>query len=211
MKLFTFPPAPNAQRVQMFLYEKKIELDLVELNVRDGEQFKKPFKNMNPFGCIPFLKLEDDTIISETVSICRYLEDLFPEPYLFGKSAKERALIDMWNRRLELDGFLPLLHSIRNSSPRFTGRVIPGTRSELPQLSSMAERGIEMFEVLLNRISPQLETNEYIAGADFSIADITGCYMMDLSKLVDLDIENKHPNIFAWHDRIRKRKSHKNV
>ena len=207
MKLFSFAPAPNAKRLQMFLDEKKIQLEVIELNVREGEQFHEPFKTMNPFNCIPFLELDDNTIIAETISICRYLDELYPQPYLFGETHKQRALIDMWNRRLELDGFLPLLHAIRNSSPRFEGKVIPGTRNNLPQLPAIADRGLEMFKVLLDRIDPHLKSHKFIIGSMFSIADITGHYMMELSEPFKIDIENRYPNIFRWNKLIGTRGS----
>ena len=91
------------------------------------------YKTMNPFNCVPFLELEEGTIISETISICRYLEDKFQNPNLFGNNSKEIAVIDMWNRRIELDGFLPLLHSVRNKTSFFKGKVVPGTRNEIDQ------------------------------------------------------------------------------
>ena len=104
MKLYDFGPAASAQRVRMFLAEKGLEVPIVELNVRDDRQFQEPFTTMNPFHCVPFLELDDGTVIAESVSICRYLEELHPEPSLFGRGAVERATIDMWNRRVELDG-----------------------------------------------------------------------------------------------------------
>ena len=108
MKLYNFTPAANALRVEMFLNEKNIKLEIVQVNVREDEIFKEPYNTMNPFNCVPFLELDDGTVISETISICRYLESIYPTPSLFGKNSKDEAIIDMWNRRIELDGFLPL-------------------------------------------------------------------------------------------------------
>ena len=100
MKLYTFAPAANALRVEMFLREKKIELEKISVNVREDELFKEPFNSMNPFNCVPFLELDDGTIITETISICRYLDEHFENPKLFGNDNKEKAIIDMWNRRI---------------------------------------------------------------------------------------------------------------
>ena len=207
MKLYNFAPAPNAQRVQVFINEKNIEIEQVELNVRDGEQFQEPFKNMNPFNCIPFLELDDGTVISETISICRYLEELYPNPSLFGLSREDRALIDMWNRRLELDGFIPILHALRNKAPRFEGKVIPGTRNDLKQIPAVVERGVDMFQILLNRINPHLSNSQFIAGLEFSIADITGYFMMEMAEFLEIDIENSFPDVFRWHALIKSRSS----
>ncbi|MAH83752.1 MAG: hypothetical protein CBB68_05240 [Rhodospirillaceae bacterium TMED8] len=207
MKLYTFKQAPNAQRVQVFIDEKNIEIERVEINVRDGEQFKEPFQSMNPFNCIPFLELHDGTIISETVSICRYLEELYPNPSLLGVSSENRALIDMWNRRLELDGFTPILHALRNKAPRFAGRVIPGTRNDLKQIPAVAERGLDIFKILLNRINSHLSTSQFVAGIEFSIADITGYFMMEMSEFFEIEIETSFPSVFRWHSLIKSRPS----
>ena len=84
MKLYNFTPAANALRVEMFLNEKSINLETIQVNVREDELFKEPYKSMNPFNCVPFLELEDGTIITETISICRYIEEKHPDPVLFG-------------------------------------------------------------------------------------------------------------------------------
>ena len=133
MKLYDFGPAANAQRVRVFLAEKGIDVPVEQLNVREDRQFAEPYTSMNPFHCVPFLELDDGTVIAESISICRYLEELHPEPSLFGRTAEERAVVDMWLRRFELDGFIPLLHALRNHAPTFAGKVVPGTRTNLPQ------------------------------------------------------------------------------
>jgi glutathione S-transferase len=207
MKLYNFSPAANGQRIEMFLLEKNLKINTVELNVREDELFKEPYKSMNPFNCIPFLEIEDGTIISETVSICRYLEELNPKPSLFGKSIKEKAIIDMWNRRIEFDGFFPLIHSLRNKGSFFKGKVIPGTRNDLEQLPDLVKRGNDIFTVLLDRIDPHLLTNKFIAGDDFSIADITGHFMMNISKILKIEIKNNYPNVYRWQLSLENRDS----
>ena len=96
MKLYDFPPAANAQRVRVFLAEKGIELLTQELNVREDHQFFEPYTSMNPFHCVPFLELDDGTVIAESVTICRYLDETQPGPSLFGKTPQDRTEIDMW-------------------------------------------------------------------------------------------------------------------
>ena len=207
MKLYNFTPAANALRVEMFLSEKNIKLETVQVNVREDEIFKEPYNTMNPFNCVPFLELDDGTVISETISICRYLESIYPTPSLFGKNSKDEAIIDMWNRRIELDGFLPLLHSVRNKTSFFAGKVIPGTRNKMKQSPELVIRGIEMFKILLNRIEPHLEHNQFISGERFSIADITGHFMLYLSKILKIDIKKEYVNVFRWQVELEKRTS----
>lgn len=207
MKLYTFAPAANALRVEMFLREKNIKLEKVSVNVREDELFKEPFNSMNPFNCVPFLELDDGTIITETISICRYLDEQFKSPKLFGNDNKEQAIIDMWNRRIELDGFLPLLHSVRNKTSFFKGKVVPGTRTNINQSPEIVDRGIEMYKILLGRIDPHLSKNKFLFGDKFSIADITGHFMFNLSNMLKIDLEQNYKNIFRWKLELEKRPS----
>ena len=207
MKLYSFTPAPNALRVEMFLKEKNININTIQVNLREGELFKKPFNSMNPFNCIPFLELEDGTIITETISICRYLDEQNKSSKLFGNDTEERAIIDMWNRRIELDGFLPLLHSVRNKTSFFKGKVVPGTRTSITQSPEIVERGIEMFDILLNRIEPHLSKNKFLLGDRFTIADITSHFMFNLSNMLKIDFGQKYKNVYRWKSDLEKRPS----
>ncbi len=207
MKLYTFAPAANALRVDMFLREKKLKLQTISVNVREDELFKEPYNSMNPFNCIPFLELENGTIITETISICRYLDEQSNSSKLFGNDAEERAIIDMWNRRIELDGFLPLLHSVRNKTSFFKGKVVPGTRTSITQSPEIVERGIEMFDILLNRIEPHLSKNKFLLGDKFSIADITSHFMFNLSNMLKIDFGQTYKNVYRWKSDLEKRPS----
>jgi len=204
MKLYDFGPAANAQRVRVFLAEKSLTVPLVELNVREDAQFTEPYTTMNRFHCVPFLELDDGTVIAESISICRYLEELYPKPSLFGRTAEERAVIDMWVRRVELDGFLPMLHAVRNHVPMFEGRVVPGTRSDLPQLPELVQRGQDMMAVFLDRIEPCMGRREFLAGDVISIADITGFFAIRMTKAVEMDT-SRWPNVMAWFARLASR------
>ena len=207
MKLYTFAPAANALRVEMFLREKELKLETISVNVREDELFKEPYNSMNPFNCIPFLELENGTIITETISICRYLDEQSNSSKLFGNDTEERAIIDMWNRRIELDGFLPLLHSVRNKTSFFKGKVVPGTRTSITQSPEIVERGIEMFDILLNRIEAHLSKNKFLLGDKFSIADITSHFMFNLSNMLKIDFGQKYKNVYRWKSDLEKRPS----
>ena len=207
MKLYDFGPAANAKRVRMFLAEKGIEIPIVEVQVRDGALFEEPYRTMNPFAVVPFLELDDGTIIGESMAICKYLEELHPEPSLLGRDARERALIEMWNRRLEIDGLMPMIHAVRNTNPLFAGRVVPGTRSDLAQLPEIAERGKAMLMILLERIDPILKDDAFIAGERFSIAGITGFFMMNAAKVRDVPFAERFPNVARWHADLASRPS----
>ena len=205
MKLYEFAPAPSAQRVRVYLAEKGLEVPTEQVNVREGAQFAEPFNSMNPFHCVPFLQLDDGTVIAESMSICSYLEELHPEPALFGRTPEERAVIDMWLRRFELDGFIPLLHALRNHVATFAGRVVPGTRSDLPQSPAMVARGKEMMEVFLDRVEPHMASNEFIAGPEFTVADITGFFTLRMACALEMDINASWPAVAAWFAKVSAR------
>lgn len=209
VKLYDFGPATNAQRVRMFLAEKGLDIPKVEVNVREGALFEEPYRSKNPFAVVPFLELDDGTCIGESVAICRYLEELHPEPALFGRNARERAIVEMWNRRVELDGFMPIVHAARNAIPLFAGRVVPGTRTDLAQLPEIVERGKAMLAILLERLDAQLAGRAFIAGDSFTIADITGYFTIQTAARIDVAISENCPNVARWYGEVAARPSSK--
>ena len=198
MKLYNFSLALNGKRVNAFMREKGVSLETHELNIRKDEQFAEPFKSMNPFNCIPFLQLDNGTVISESISICRYLDEHFPGPVLFGDNPERRAVIDMWNRRLELDGLVPVGSAVRNKLPFFKGKVIAGTRNEIPQEAIIVGRAIESMNLLFKRINQHLKDNRFIAGVDFSVADITGYFLLSAGDALDYHIDEKFEYVLRW-------------
>ncbi len=205
MKLYDFKLAPSAQRVQVYLAEKGLEVPTEQVNVREGALFVEPFMSLNPFHCVPFMVLDDGSAIAESMSICSYLEELHPEPPLFGRTPAERAVIDMWLRRFELDGFVPLLHALRNHLPNFAGRVVPGTRTDLPQSPAMVTRGKEMMEVFLGRVEPHMAQNEFVAGPAFTVADITAFFTLRMAYALEMDINASWPATAAWFAKVSAR------
>ena len=205
MKLYDFALAPSSQRVRVYLAEKGLEVPTEQVNVREGALFAEPFTSMNPFHCVPFMTLDDGTVIAESMSICSYLEELHPEPPLFGRTPAERAVIDMWLRRFELDAFIPLLHALRNHLPNFAGRVVPGTRSDLPQSEAMVSRGKEMAGVLFDRAEPHMAQNEFVAGPDFTVADITAFFTLRMAYALEMDIGASWPATHAWFQKVSAR------
>ena len=205
MKLYDFALAPSSQRVRVYLAEKGLEVPTEQVNVREGALFAEPFTSMNPFHCVPFMTLDDGPAIAESMSTCSYLEELHPEPPLFGRTPAERAVVDMWLRRFELDAFIPLLHALRNHLPNFAGRVVPGTRSDLPQSEAMVSRGKEMAGVLFDRAEPHMAQNEFVAGPDFTVADITAFFTLRMAYALEMDIGASWPATHAWFQKVSAR------
>ncbi len=192
MKLYDGGRAPNPRRVRIFLAEKGISLPLEQIDLNSLEHKKPNFTAINPFQRIPALELDDGTVIGESVAICRYFEELQPEPALFGMGALGRATVEMWNRRLELSLMMPVAFAFRH--------LHPGAATiEVPQVAQWGEinkgRALE-FLPLLER---HLADNEYIAGKEFSIADITGGIAIDFMKPAKLLVPETCPHIRRWH------------
>ena len=180
-------------------------MPIVQLNVRDGDQFEEPYNSLNPFHCIPFLELADGTVISESVAICRFLEETNNmSKKLFGKTSKERAIIEMWDRRIEIDGYVPLINGIRNKFERYEGKVLPGTRNDLPQVPAIAKRGIDSCRILFERLNAHLNTSPYVAGDALSIADITGYQAVQLAIAIEMNFD-EFEEVKAWHEKLDKR------
>jgi glutathione S-transferase len=152
MKLYDFALAPNPRRVRMFLAEKGVEVPSVQVNTREREQFSGAFRAINPNCQVPALELDDGTIITESVAICRYFEETHPEPPLIGRDTVDRAIVEMWNRRVEFDGYLAVAEAVRNSLPMFEDRALSGVPGGVPQIPALAERGKATFGRFLTRI-----------------------------------------------------------
>ena len=205
MKLYQFDLAPSSNRVAIFLKETGINVPIMQLNVRDGEQFKEPFNSLNPFHCVPFLELGNGIVISESLAICRFLEESNnASTKLFGTTSQERAIIEMWNRRLEIDGYLPLMNGIRNKFDRYKGKVLSGTRNDLQQFPAIAEWGVESCRVLFQRLNDHLKTTTHVAGDTFSIADITGYEVVQRAIAIEMKFD-EFEEIIAWHEKLDRR------
>lgn len=207
MKLYDFPPAVNAQRVRMFLAEKGIEVPTAEVDVRAGALHEEPFRSMNPFAVVPFLELDDGTCIGESIAICRYLEELHPENPLLGRDPKERAVVEMWNRRVELDGFMPALHALRNADPVYAGRVLPGTRNDLAQVPEIVQRGKDALAILFDRLDARLAGSPFLGGERFSVADVTGWFTVQVASRIGVSIPDACPNAARWRREVADRPS----
>lgn len=176
MKLHDFELAPSPKRVRMFLAEKGVEIPVVRVDVRQGAQFEETYRRINPFSVVPALELDDGTVICESVAICRYFEETHPDPPLFGGGALERARVEMWSRRAELNGYLSVADALRNRAAMFEGRGLPGVPGDVPQIPELVTRGRAAFERFLRMLDPHLADSAFLAGERFSIADIT-CFV----------------------------------
>jgi glutathione S-transferase len=195
MKLYDFSLAPNSRRVRVFLAEKGIDTPLVSVNTRENEHFSDWFREKN--SACTVLELNDGTCISESVAICRYFEEVQPEPALFGTGATERALVEMWNRRAELEGQQAVAQIIRNSAPMFKDRALAGVRG-VPQIPALIERGKASLCRFFETIDQRLGETRYLAGESFSIADITAFVAIGFAGRAKIGVPNSCANANRW-------------
>lgn len=207
MKLYDFPIAPNPQRVNMFLAEKKVQIPRIEINTRQKEQFTDDYKSVNSICQVPTLELDDGTCITESMAICRYIEELHPEPVLFGESSIDRALIEMWSRRAEFMGYLPAADVLRNSSPIFKDRGVPGVPDGVPQISDLAERGRGSLRRFYDHFEIRCGISEYIAGNNFSVADITTFIAIRFATQIGVEVPDRCTNLHRWFEKTASRPS----
>jgi len=207
MKLYNAPRAPSPRRVRIFMAEKGISIPLVDIDTRSGENLTEAFETINPRRLIPVLELDDGTRIDESVAICRYLEALHPEPCLLGRGALDQAVICSWQRHMEFDGYLVAAAVFRNTFPAFSQRGVAGMPAEFPAIPALAERSRRQYDRFMDLLNARLGESEYVAGPEFSIADITGLVTVDFARVVDMDIPEHHTDTRRWYDRVAGRPS----
>ena len=207
MKLYDCATAPNPRRVRIFLAEKNLTIPVVQVDLRAGEHLKPDYAAINPSKTVPVLELDDGTRISESVAICRYLEDSFPEPPLMGVGAKERALVEMWNRRMEHDGLFAAGEALRNAAPGLKGRALAGVDEPVEQIPALAERGRASMARFMRRLDQRLAESRFIAGDKFSIADITAFCAIDFARWAKITPPEDLTHLARWRAAIAARPS----
>lgn len=204
MKLYTAGRAPNPRRVNIFFAEKDFRPDeVVEIDLNRLEHKQGALAEVNPFQRVPVLLLDDGTAIAESVAICRYVEEaLVPEPKLFGRDAKEHALVDMWNRRAELVLMAQAAAIFRHLHPG-------AAMLEVPQVPAWGELNKERLAETLAIFDKELEGKACIAGDRFTIADITVYVAIDFLKVSKIRISEAMPHLKRWYDAVSARPSAK--
>ena len=198
MKLYDFKLAPNPRRVRMFLAEKGIDMPMEQINTREGEQFSEAFRAINPRGTVPALVLDDGTVLTESVAICRYFEETNPEPALFGRTPAEKAVVENWNRRAEIEGMMSVGDALRNSLPMFADRGLAGAPDGVPQIPALVERGKAMLLRWLGHLDKPLGETKFLAGDAFSVADITAFISLETAKRVEFEVPEEFANVRRW-------------
>ena len=200
MKLFDGGRAPNPRRVRIFLAEKGISVPLVPVDMAALEHKKEAISSRNPLMRLPVLELDDGTILTETIAICRYFEELQPQPVLFGTGALGKAVVEMWQRRVEFNLFAAVANAFRHIHPAMKEWEIP----QVPEWGEVNKPKAVDFMRILDR---ELASREFVAGDAFSVADITGLAALDFMKPARIAIPEELTNVLRWHQAIKSRPS----
>jgi glutathione S-transferase len=201
MKIYNSPAAPNPRRVRVFLAEKGIKVPYEDVDIGKAVNRQPEFRKKNPMAGVPVLELDDGTCIAESVAICRYFEELHPEPNLFGFGAKERAEVDMWNRRMEFNLLQPIADSFRQRHEFFKGRI-----RQVPEYADIQKLNAEDS---LKWLDGELANRRFIAGDRFTIADITAMIAVDFGRVSKIAIQPDQKNLARWHAEVSARPSAK--
>ena len=201
MKIYDFPMAPNPRRVRIFLAEKNVDMVYVHVDITKGENRTTAFIEKNPMGGLPVLEFDDGTYLTESVAICRYFEGMYPTPPLMGTDPRDIAFVEMWNRRMEFNILQPIADAFRQRHDFFKGRI--------RQLAEYAEVQRLNAEDGLDWLDRELAARRFIAGEQFSIADITAVVAIDFGRVSKIAIKPDQLNLARWHAEVSARPSAK--
>ena len=197
MRLFDGGRVPNARRVRIYLSEKGLSIPMEPVDLGKGEHRSEAFLAKNPLGRVPMLELDDGTILTESIAICRYFEELHPEPPLFGSTTLERAQIEMWNRRMELEIQLPIQDVFIHLNAFWAGR-----RPQVPEYGRVRQAQLLERMAWLNR---ELADRQYIAGDHYTVADITAQCAFVMGKGTGSKIPDDMTDLTRWFDLVSSR------
>lgn len=201
MKIYETKTAPTPRRVRIFLAEKDIEMEYVQVDLAKGENLSPEMRAKNPIGKVPVLELDDGTCIGESDAICLYFEALQPQPALMGETPQEKGVIAMWQRQIEMCLFNQIGMCFQHTTGYFKDRMTP-----VPEFGRVSGKNASQY---LNVLDKRLADNEFMAGDKFSIADITGLCAVDFGRVVDIRITDKQINLKRWYEQISGRPSAK--
>ena len=206
MKLYVWRKAPNPRRVLLFLAEKGLEIPTEDVG-GDKARLRDDYVSRYPQATVPMLELDDGTQIGEAMVICRYLEELHPEPPLFGRDARERALADMWERRAYEEGLLAVAEIFRNRHPLFADRSVSGASEPVPQVPALVDRGRCRIALFWKKIDTQLEGRRFVVGDHYTVADVTLLATVDFSALGEEKPPAGCANLQRWYAEVSARPS----
>ena len=200
MKLYDGARAPNPRRVRVFLAEKGISVPTEQVDLGALAHKSPAYTAVNPLQRVPALVLDDGTVLTESIAICRYFEGLQPDPPLFGRAGLEAAVIEMWNRRVELHLYFPVSQVFRHLHPAMK-------ELEVPQVAAWGEANRPRVLDFLSLLNDELAHRAFIAGDAYSVADISGLVAVDFMKPAKLTVPEDFAHLRRWHAAVSARPS----
>jgi glutathione S-transferase len=195
--LYDCATAPSPRRARIFLAEKGLPHETVQIDLRSAEQMGEPYRQINPLCTVPALRTEEGPVLTDNAAIAAYLEARYPEPPLMGRTPQDKAEIASWQWRVEFEGLMAVADGFRNSSPAMVNRGLPGP-VDYPQIAELSQRGqtrVQQFFVTLNE---QLAGRDFIAAGQFSVADITAFVTLDFARVIRLKPGDDLPHLLRW-------------
>jgi len=198
MLLYDGGRAPNPRRVRIFLAEKNVVVPIEPVDMSTLQHRSEAITALNPFQRLPVLQLDDGTILTESVAICRYFEELYPDPPLMGTDAADQARVEMWNRRMELQFLNFVASAFRHTHPAMK-------EWEVPQVPEFGEANRPKALKMMEYMDQELATRAFLAGDRFSIADITAMMGMDMLKPARIERPDHLENLMRWYEAVASR------
>lgn len=200
MKIYTYDPAPNPQRLALFMKYKGIEIETQQVDMGAAEQLGEDYRAINPDATVPALVLDDGTVLSQVIGQCVYLEELYPEKPLMGMNPLEKAMVISWAHKLSHGLGGAIASVLRNSKKGFVDRALPGPLN-LPQIPELAERGRSQIAFWLPQLDAHLARSTWMAGDNFTFADIDLYTTIGFLGWIKESIPGDCEHLQAWHER----------
>jgi glutathione S-transferase len=199
VKLYTNRYAPSPRRVRMYAAEKRLALEAIEVDIAANANHAADYLAVNPLGELPTLERDDGTLLTESLAICRWLEEEHPEPNLFGRSPRERAEINRWIDRLMFRLYVPTTHVFRHCHPFWANRL-----TQLPAWGEL-QRAAVLAEY--DALDGWLGDRDCIASDRFTMADIVAYTSVDFGKPSGLRVGAARPALKRWYEAVGARPS----
>jgi glutathione S-transferase len=208
MRIYDWHIAPNPRRLHIYLAEKGIAVELVEVGQEDltlAPWYKAKYRH----AMVPMLELDDGTCIGEAMAIARYFEETQPEPPLMGADAQEKAIVAMWEKRANEEGMLPASELFRNTHRAFADRGLPGSAEPIPQVAALRDRALARLGRFFRKFDEQLASNEFVAGPRWTVADATTLCAVDFAGWSDTGMPPECRHMGRWYAAVSARPSAK--
>ena len=204
--LYDCATAPSPRRARIFLAEKGIAHETIQVDLRNSEQLSSAYQTINAQCTVPALLTEEGAMLTDNAAITAYLEARYPEPPLLGTSPNEKAQIASWNWRVEFEGLLAVAEALRNSAPSMANRALPG-QVDYPQIAELAQRGLTRVQQFFSMLNDRLAERDFIATDCFTVADITAVVAVDFARVVKIKPGEQHPHLQRWRASMAQRPS----